>query len=155
MIATEFSTMHSVRLGDSTCGAADPADRDTCLTHGGEQHGYALIVLGLLTMLMTGGAVFGRSKPAAVALGVIGAVVLVIAFALDLPTLDDTRGFETRFTDVEAERGGAITLEIIAGSLALLACVLALLHERLRPKTRATRGPAPRAADDAPADSAA
>jgi hypothetical protein len=137
MVATEFSTIHSVRLGSSTCGAADVADQDKCLTSGGEQHGYSLIALGLLTVLMTVGAVAGRSRPAAIALGVIGVVVLAIALLLDLPTLDSTRGFETRYNDVSPQTGGAFTLELIAGSLAVLAAALALARERLRPKSRA------------------
>ena len=136
MVATEFSTIHSVRLGDTTCGAADAADRDTCLTSGGEQHGYALIGLALLTVLMTFGAVAGRSVPAAVALAVIGLVVIVIALALDLPTLDSTRNLESKYSDVKAQTGGAYTLELIAGALALAAGGAALLRERVRPKTR-------------------
>ena len=130
MVATEFSTIHSIRLGESTCGAADVADQDKCLTGGGEQHGYALIGLAALTVLMTVGAVLGRSRPAALALGVIGLVVLGIALLLDLPTLDETRGFETRYNDVKAQTGGAFTLELIAGGLAVLAAGFALLRER-------------------------
>jgi LPXTG-motif cell wall-anchored protein len=125
MVATELSTIHSVRLGETTCGAADPADRDKCLTSGGDQHGYALIVLALLCALMTFGAVLGRSKPAAVALAVIGAVVLFVALVLDLPTLDSTRDLELKYTGVEPQTGGAFTLELIAGGLALLAAAAA------------------------------
>ena len=130
MVATEFSTIHSVRLGETTCGAADAADRDKCLTSGGDQHGYALLVLALLAVLMTLGAVLGRSRPAAIALVVIGAVVLFVALVLDLPTLDSTRSLELKYTGVKAQTGGAFTLELIAGALALLAGVLALLRLR-------------------------
>jgi hypothetical protein len=136
MIATEFSTIHSVRLGDTTCGAADPADRNKCLTSGGEAHGYALLGLGLLCALMTLGAVLGRSVPAAVALCAIGVVVLLIALLLDLPDLDSTRNLESKYNDVQAQTGGAYTLELIAAGMALAAGGLALLRERLRPKTR-------------------
>lgn len=130
MVATEFSTMHSVQLGETTCGAADPADQEKCQTSGGDQHGYALLALALLTALMTFGAVLGRSKPATVAVAAAGVIVLLIALLLDLPTLNDTRGFETRFAKVEAQRGGAFTLELIAGALAVLAGGLGLLRER-------------------------
>ena len=130
MVATEFSTIHSVRLGETTCGAADPADRDKCMTSGGDQHGYALLVLALLAVLMTLGAVLGRSRPAAVALAVIGAVVLLVALLLDLPTLDSTRDLELKYTGARAQTGGAFTLELIAGGLALGAGLLALLLAR-------------------------
>jgi hypothetical protein len=136
MVATEFSTIHSVRLGDTTCGAADAADRNKCLTSGGEAHGYALLGLALLTVLMTLGAVLGRSVPAAVALAAIGVVVLLIALLLDMPDLDSTRNLESKYSDVKAQTGGAYTLEWIAGGLALLAGAVALLRERLRPKKR-------------------
>ena len=130
MFATEFSTMQSVRVGDSTCGAlATPEQRDDCEILGGEQHSYALVLLGLLTGVLAFGSAVGRSRPAALALLVVGAVVLFIAFVLDRPTLDDVRGFDV-FSRAEGEAGGAYTLERIAGVLALLAGLAALGFDR-------------------------
>ena len=156
MIATEFSTIHSVRLGETTCGAADAADRDKCLTSGGDQHGYALLVFALLCGLMTLGAVLGRSRPAAVALAAIGVVVLLVALLLDLPTLDSTRDLELKYTGVRAQTGGAFTLELIAGGCALAAGLLALLLARRAAAAEeiARRGRRARS-DKAAADSAA
>ena len=130
LVATEFSTIQSVAIGESTCGAADADVQDVCSTSGGDQHGYALLALALLTLLMTLGAVLGRSRPAAFALAVIGTVVILVALLLDLPTLDDTRGLEARYNNVAAQTGGAFTLELIAAALALLAAAVALLRLR-------------------------
>jgi hypothetical protein len=130
MVMTEFTTIHSVRLGDTTCGAADAADRNKCLTSGGDQHGYTLLLLAAVAALMTVGAVVGRSRPAAIALGVVGLVVLFVALVLDLPSLDSTRGLEARYSNVSAQTGGAFKLELIAGALALLAGALAFVRLR-------------------------
>lgn len=140
MIATEFSTIQSISIGESTCGAADAEVQDVCETGGGDQHGYALLALGLLAGLMTLGAVLGRSRPAAIALIVIGVVVLLVALLLDAPTLDDTRGLEARYNDVATHTGGGYTLELIAGALGVAAGALGLLlSTRARAREEARR----------------
>jgi peptidoglycan/LPS O-acetylase OafA/YrhL len=146
MVATEFSTIQSVRIGDSTCGAAEERLRDVCDTGGGEQHNWSLLVLGLFAALLTVGAALGRSRPAALALGLVGLIVLFVALVLDRPTLDDKRGLEVYFGErgTDPQTGGGYTLELIAGALAVVACGVALVRERLRPKTRATRDRSPR-----------
>jgi peptidoglycan/LPS O-acetylase OafA/YrhL len=145
MIATEFSTMQSIRIGDSTCGTlTDPQRRDDCQILGGEQHSYSLLVLGVFTGLLAFGAAVGRSRPAAYAMGGIGLVVLFIALVLDRPTLNDVRGFDV-YDRVDTVTGGAYTLEIIAGVLALVACGAALLRERLRPQEAVGGGGSSRA----------
>jgi hypothetical protein len=156
MIATEFSTIQSIRIGESTCGAADAEVQDVCSTSGGDQHGYALIALGLLCGLLAIGAAVGRSRPAALGLIFVGVVVLLLALLLDRPTLDDTRGLEARYNDVAAQTGGGFTLELIAGALALAAGLVALARlrtagERDEEARRARR----QRSDEAAADSAA
>ena len=152
MVATEFSTIQSVRIGESTCGAAEERLRDVCETGGGEQHNWSLLVLGVLTVLLAFGAAVGRSRPAAVALGLVGVVVLFVALVLDRPTLDDKRGLEVFFGErgTDPQTGGGYTLEILAGVLALLACGAALLRERVRPQDQIRRRDRPPAADAEP-----
>lgn len=131
MIATEFSTIQSVRVGDSTCGVFETSQQqDDCALTGGEQHAYALVLLGLFTAVLAFGAGAGRSRPAAFALMFVGLVVLFIALVLDRPTLDDVRGFDV-FSRAEGEAGGAYTLELIAAGLAFLAGAVALVFDRL------------------------
>src|SRR3954451_22530266 len=80
MVVSEFVTLRSVTVVTASCGdLADPSLRGACVTHGGEEHSYALVLMGLVAALMTWGAAFGRSRPAAVALIVIGAAVVAIA----------------------------------------------------------------------------
>jgi peptidoglycan/LPS O-acetylase OafA/YrhL len=141
MVATEFSTIQSVRIGESTCGAAEKSVRDVCHTTGGEQHNYSLLVLGAFAALLAFGAAVGRSRPAALALGALGVVVLAIALLLDRPTLGDRRGLEVLFGEARTrpQTGGAYTLELIAGGLAVIAAGLALARGRLRVPARRAR----------------
>jgi hypothetical protein len=160
MVATEFSTIQSVRIGDSTCGAAEERLRDICSTSGGDQHNYALLVLGLFTALLAFGAAVGRSRPAALALMGVGVVVVVIAFVLDAPTFDNRRGLEVYYGEAgtRGERGGAFTLELIAAGLAVSAAAVALFWERVRlpalrlPRRKAEGSAA--ASEDPPAEPA-
>jgi hypothetical protein len=160
MVATEFSTIQSVRIGESTCGAAEERLRAICSTSGGDQHNYALLVLGLFAVLLAFGAAVGRSKPAAVALFGVGAVVLLIALLLDAPTFDNRRGLEVYYGEAgtRGQRGGAFVLELIAAALAVTAAAVALWWDRLWvPRVRLPRRRSAEASgsDDAPADSAA
>ena len=142
MVATEFSTIQSVRIGESTCGAAEERLRDVCSTGGGEQHNWSLLVLGIFAALLAFGAAVGRSRPAALALGLVGLIVLFVALVLDRPTLNDRRGLEVYFgeRDTDPVTGGAYTLELIAGALAVLACGVALWRERLAGASRGRSG---------------
>jgi len=137
--------MHTVRVGDSTCGVQREAQRDICETSGLEQHYGALILLGVFVALLALGAAVGRSRPAAFGLVFVGVVVLFIALVLDRPTLDDTQGFEA-YNAAEGVKGGGYTLEIIGGALAIATGVLALIADRVgsvavpRPRLPKRRG---------------
>src|SRR5436190_4478695 len=73
MILSEFATLRSVKVLTASCSdLADPSLRGSCVTHGGEEHSYALLLMGLVTVLMSWGAALGRSRPAAIALIAIG-----------------------------------------------------------------------------------
>ena len=153
MVATEFSTIQSIRIGQSTCGASDPAVRDVCQTSGADAHNWSLLVLGVFAGLLAFGAAVGRSRPAAFALGAVGIIVLAIALLVDRPDLDNLRNVDDLYA-AEAVTGGGYTLELIAGGLAVLACGAALLRERLAPVERLGRG-RPQHDADAAADPAA
>jgi hypothetical protein len=127
MVLTEFSTIQSIRIGESSCGATEQGVQDICETSGAEQHHYALLLLAVLTALLTFGAAIGRSRPAALALILTGVAVLVIAFAIDHGSLNDKHGLDARYSDVVPETGGGYTLERIAGFLAIVAGGLSLI----------------------------
>lgn len=98
---------------------------DTVLS-GWERHGPALVILGGLAVLMAIGALRG-SRPAAIAVAVVGAVTLVLVVARDVPALDDTRGVEELYEGVEAgpkdgfylETGGAVLVLLGGAALTL------------------------------------
>ena len=127
MIATEFSTIASVQVkGGPPCeDVANSAAADQCVKTGGDQHSYALILLGLGTLAMGMGAALGRSRPAAAGLAVIGAIVLAIALLADLPDTRET-GLIGAAYEAEAKSGPGLIYEVVAGGLAVVAGVLAL-----------------------------
>src|SRR4051794_1733284 len=103
MIVSEFATLRSVHVLTASCSdLADPSLRGSCVTHGGEEHAYALVLMGLVTALMTWGAAVGRSRPAGLALIAIGAAVVAIALITDVPDIHKTRGLGGRFDSAPA-----------------------------------------------------
>lgn len=137
MILAEFSTLRSVKVLTASCSdLADPTLRGECVTHGGEEHLYALVLLGIVSLLMAWGATFGRSRPAAAALALLGAAALVIAFATDVPDIHKTGVLGDRFESARARAGPGLWMEIAGGALVFTAGVIALVA---RPKQRVRR----------------
>ena len=140
MIASEFATLRSVKVLTASCSdLADPSLRGSCVTHGGEDHSYALVLMGIVALVMTWGAVFGRSRPAAIALMVIGAAVLAIALITDVPDIHKTGVLGERFDSAHAEAGPGLWLEIGGGALALVAGAVATSALRRRGRARRRR----------------
>lgn len=136
MVAAELSTFRSIEVVTASCEelsrSTGPDVADDCVTSGGEQHGYALIPIALLTLLMAWGAGPGRSRPAAAALVFLGIVVVAVALVLDLPDVDVTGAVGRNFDQAEGQAGATVALEITAGVLALAAGAARLLVERRR-----------------------
>jgi hypothetical protein len=124
LVITEFTTIASVDVASGSCEVindANPDLADRCELSGLERHGGAFILMGLFTAFMAWGAGLGGSRPAAVALVVVGAVVVVIAVALDFPVTDDTGAIGRNFEGAEGKIGTGLYLEIVAGGLAVAA----------------------------------
>jgi hypothetical protein len=133
MVVSEFATLRSVKVLTASCNdLADPSLRGSCVTHGGEEHAYALVLLGVVAGLMAWGAAFGKSRPAAIALIAIGAAVLAIAFLTDLPDIHKTGVLGERFDSAHATAGPGLWLEIAGGALVLVAGVMATTARRRR-----------------------
>jgi hypothetical protein len=126
LVAAEFSNLRHTTVITATCHDLAGPDADKCSRTGGEQHHYALILLAVLLLAMSWGAAVGRARPAAAALIAIGAVVLVIAFALDLPDTRKAGVLAEDFSNAKEHAGAAIPLEIAGGVLALAAGVVTL-----------------------------
>src|SRR3954471_7136863 len=133
MVVSEFATLRSVKVLTASCSdRADPTLRTSCVTHGGEEHAYALVLLGIVAGLMAWGAALGRSRPAGIALIAIGAAVVAIALFTDVPDIHKTGVLGERFDSAKAQAGPGLWLEIIGGGLALVAGVMAVTARRRR-----------------------
>ena len=115
LVAAEFSTVFEV-----TVGSLEVVKRDAT---GGENHGYALLVVALFGVVLTLLGLRGTGRAAGLGLVALGAVALAIAFAVDLP---DTRGSgrlpeSLAYEDARARAGAGLRLEIAGGVLLVVA----------------------------------
>jgi hypothetical protein len=110
----EFTTVFEV-----TVGSLEIVRRSATA---GENHGYALLVVALVSAGMTVLALRGALPPAA-ALVVLGVVALAIVLAVDLP---DTRGSgdlpeSLAYENAQARAGAGLVLELAGGVLLVAA----------------------------------
>jgi hypothetical protein len=134
LFATELSTVASVDVASGSCEVihdTDPALADRCKLSGLERNGGSFLVVGAAIAAMGVGAGLGRSRPAAVALIVLGAGVLIWTLAVDLPVTDETGALGESFEGATASAGSGLWLELVAGVLAAGAGAAALLVQRL------------------------
>ena len=130
LLATEFSTVASVDVASGSCEVihdTDPALADRCELSGFERNGGSFLLVAALIVAMGWGAGLGRSRPAAVALVVIGAAVLLWALLVDLPVTKETGALGESFEGARGQAGTGLWLEIVAGLLAAGAGALRLL----------------------------
>ena len=145
MVVSEFMTLRTVKVLTASCSdLADPSLRGACDTDGGEEHSYALVLLGVVAALMAWGAVVGRSRPAAAALIVIGAAVLAIVLVTDVPDMGETGVLGERFESADAEAGPGLWMAIAGGAMVALAGLIALprahrTNKRFRERERGRR----------------
>jgi uncharacterized protein YndB with AHSA1/START domain len=132
LVVADFSQISYRTIGIGAC--VDRAGTGVCTTAGHDSHWYSLVILAPLGLLMTLGAVAGRSRAAALAAAAVGAVVLVISLAIDLPKLHDKRNLDALYDDVVGHTGTAFKLELVGGVLFLLVGGLAVV--RPEPRTR-------------------
>jgi len=149
MIASDLMTLYHVSVVTASCSdLADPRLADACKTTGGEHHGYALLILGVIVLLMTWGAAVGRSRPAGVALLVLGLAGLAIALGVDAPDVHKTGVIGQRFAEAEAKPGLGFYFEIVGSGLVVLAGVLRLLRREREPRPARAPAAAPSAAGE-------
>jgi hypothetical protein len=130
LVATEFSTVASVDVANGSCEVindADPSLADRCKLSGFERNGGAFVVLAVLAAVMAWGAGIGGSRPAAIALAAVGLGVLAWALLVDLPVTKETGALGHNFEGATASAGTGLTIEIVAGVLALAAGGVRLL----------------------------
>ncbi len=131
LLASELSTVASVEIPGRTCReVADPATADRCRLSGFERHGGAFLLLGALALPLAFGAARGYSRPAALALILIAAVVLGLALLRDLPETKRTGAVGIGFEGASGKPGAGLFIEIGAGLLLAAGGALALARHR-------------------------
>ena len=150
LLATEFTAVATVDVASGSCEViqdTDPELADRCELSGLERNGGAFVLLAVLAAVMAFGAARGGSRPAAIALVVIGALVLAWALFVDLPVTDETGAIGRNFEGAEAAAGPGLTLEILGGVLIAVAGLVALLTRPSDPgEPRSSPAPPPRPA---------
>jgi hypothetical protein len=114
LLGAEFTTLFVVRSAASTTPV------DTVST--GSHHSYALIPVALLALALTYGASLTRSRPALLALGVLGVIALLIALLGDLPDAQATGllgSATTRYATASSSPSTGLYLETL-GAVALI-----------------------------------
>jgi hypothetical protein len=119
---TEFLTVASVDVASGSCEVindSNPELADRCSLSGFERHGGAFILLAILVAAMAIGASAGRSRPAAIALIAIGALVLGLALLIDLPQTHQAGAIGRDFEGAKAAAGPGFFTELVGALLAL------------------------------------
>ena len=131
LVDAELSTIAAVEIPGRTCREiADVRAVDRCSLTGLERHGGAFLLLAALAAFMAIGAGRGSSRPAALALVAIGAIVLAIAFLRDLPETGRVGVIGTTYEGAEAKAGSGFYVEVAGGLLLVAAGALALVRLR-------------------------
>ena len=130
VLASEFLTIAEVDvLTTGTCREiADPAVKEACRTTGFEQHGGAFLLLGAAGAGHDPRPRRRGSRPAAVALLTIGAVVLAFALARDVPKTQKEGLVGQSYNDAKAGPGTGLYTEIAGGALLVLTGDLRLVR---------------------------
>jgi hypothetical protein len=105
----------------------DPELADRCELSGFDRNGGAFLLLAASVAAFALGAAPPGSRPAAIGLAVVGALVLAWALLVDLPVTSETGAIGLNFEGATAASGPGLTLEPMAGGLALGAGLVALL----------------------------
>jgi hypothetical protein len=116
LVVSTFLTLIEVTTGEATLDTRTGLD----------QHSIAMLLLGVAVLPMAFGALRG-ARPAMGGLVVIGAVVLLLAFTVDLPAALDEGIYGERYEGASARPAAGFYVETLAGALLVVAGGLLLL----------------------------
>jgi hypothetical protein len=122
LIVAEFSTLCTLKAATRTslpaCG------------HAGAHHGYALIPMALLAVVLGFAALGGAGRYAVIALGLVGLVALLIGLLHDLPAAQQARNLirvNGRYLTVASSPGTGMYLETLGAVILIITAGLGLL----------------------------
>lgn len=84
---------------------------------GGSQHSYAMLILGLFALVVTAGVVRSGSRPAMLALTVVGLIAGGVAVIGDLPDVHKTGQYGQQFESASASPKAGFYLETLGAAL--------------------------------------
>ncbi|HEY8638282.1 MAG TPA: hypothetical protein VIL64_03510 [Solirubrobacteraceae bacterium] len=116
LIAAELSTVVKITTGQVI----------RYRQHGYDEHGWAVLLLGVAAIPMAWGAARRRALPAVVALAAIAIATLVFAIAVDLPDTRSTGSYGVDYEDAQASAGPGLVLELLGAGALLVASGLGL-----------------------------
>jgi hypothetical protein len=135
LLVAEFTELYRVDIASSPTTVR--------MVDTGGNHGYALLPLALLAAVLGIGAYRSGSRPALLAIGLVGLVALLIALLGDLP---DAHGshlirLSGKFFNTNSTPSAGLYLETLGAVLLIATCVLGFLGlgrpERHPPRGRA------------------
>jgi hypothetical protein len=133
LLAAEFTTLYEVHVATSSTPVKSVS--------GGSNHAYAMVPLALLAAALGVAVARSESRPALLAIGVIGVVALLIALLGDLPDAHATGlagSPAAGYINASATPSAALYMETLGAILLIATCGLGFMM--LEPPTRAGRG---------------
>jgi hypothetical protein len=130
LVVAEFSDLNTIRILT--------VDR-----HGvgvGSHHGYALLIIGVVAIVMALGAWRG-SRPAAFAVAALGVVALAIVLIVDLPDVHATGLYGRDYEQAKSVAASGFKLAAAGSVLLLLAGVLTVFAGVIRRPATASSSP--------------
>jgi hypothetical protein len=110
VVAAELSTLREVRVLTVTLERVS----------GAGAHWFALGALALMALPLAWGGAVARSRPATVGLCGLGALVLAVALAIDLPQALGSGDLGRNYADAGGSPGRGLYLELAGGALLVL-----------------------------------
>jgi hypothetical protein len=117
LIASEFAPLYEVHT--ATTHAAIQT------VTGGKHNDYAFVPIAILALILTYGAARQGSRPALLALGLVGALAIVIAVVGDLPDSHQSGligSAATHYVTASSSAGAGLYLETLGAVVLLVSC---------------------------------
>jgi len=139
LTVAEFTTLYDVR---TTSGGFLVKSVST-----GSNHSYAMIPIALLAALLSFAVFRGASRPALLAIGVLGVLALLIALLGDLPDAHSSGligSSATHFQSASSRPSAGFYMETLGALVLLITCVSGFLMLGPPPRSAGARRPDPR-----------
>jgi hypothetical protein len=146
LLVSEFTSLYQVHTAASSTPVRTVATRDN--------DSYALVPLALLAAALGFGVFRSGSRPALLAIGIVGLVTLLIALIGDLPDAQATGlvgSPSTHFISATSTPSAGLYLETLGAVLLIATCVLGFLTlGRPQPVPPGRGGPSPKRSPSRP-----